>query len=198
MAPPVRLDLTLGALADALASSVGRDASNARVREAARRLGIADRHLEVEEARKILALLGAEPGIVGIAARFADSRLASYRAADPPTTSEPGGKQADATAAAAAAPSPERGAKAEAAPSPDRPRRAARDKVPRSDLVALLAGAVGQETAARLVADAARKKGIAGLILDHADAVELLESLSGEAGGVGAAARFAKARLLLR
>lgn len=195
MAPPVRLDLTLDALADALASSVGRDASNARVREAARRLGIADRHLEVEEARKILALLGAEPGIVGIAARFADSRLASYRAAAPPATSEPGGKQADATAAA---PSPERGAKAEAAPSPDRPRRAARDKIPRSDLVALLAGAVGQETAARLVADAARKKGIAGLILDHADAVELLESLSGEAGGVGAAARFAKARLLLR
>ena len=67
----------------------------------------------------------------------------------------------------------------------------------RAELVSLLSGAIGAEKAEETVQTAGRKLGL-GKILDRNQASAILEELANMPGPIGATARFARARFLLR
>lgn len=67
-----------------------------------------------------------------------------------------------------------------------------------ADVAALLAPSVGQERASELVESVCRKRGISDRDLGREDVEAVLEELAKTPGVVGAVARFAKARALLR
>lgn len=71
-----------------------------------------------------------------------------------------------------------------------------RDKA-RAELVSLLSGALGAEKAEEVISTAVRKLGL-NRFLDPSHASAILEELASMPGAVGATARFAKARLLLK
>jgi hypothetical protein len=62
-------------LAGLLGASVGDEKALEAVREAARQLGIRDANVTLTQALEILERVAETPGIVGVTARFAKSRL---------------------------------------------------------------------------------------------------------------------------
>ncbi len=121
--------------------------------------------------------LARTPGMVGIAARFARSRLDAVRT--PPHT-------------AAAGPSSARTAPSSGRLTPTTV------TVTAADVAALIASAMGTDRAREIVLDAARCLGLPPDRLDKAQAMALLDHLAIEPGVVGLCARFGKARLILR
>jgi hypothetical protein len=73
-------------IAEILAPTLGWEKSSEVVDAAVERLALSRTSLTLEEALSLLAHLARTPGMVGIAARFARSRLDTPRAAPPPAS----------------------------------------------------------------------------------------------------------------
>ena len=80
----------------------------------------------------------------------------------------------------------------------DAPRSESTQTISTSDVVALLAPSIGQERATELIEGACRKLRIAGDSLTRTQMEAILDDLALTPGVVGAVARFAKARALLK
>jgi hypothetical protein len=89
-----------------------------------------------------------------------------------------------------------RAAKGAAPIAPTPANRAGRK--PRSELVALLAHALGEEKSEEVIVASARKLAIDDTAFNRQEALSILEELSTERGVVGVTAKFAKARAILR
>lgn len=163
---------SLGDVAGMLAQTLGKEKSAEVVGAAAGVLGIKGPLLSREQVSALLDHLAGAQGLVGIAARFALRRAQAAEDRDPHS----------------AVRAVERPA---AAPSSDR------DAGVRGELVALLAQSLGAEKAEEEVSSACRKMALSGR-LEAAHAARVLEELARRPGPIGATARFAKARFLLR
>jgi hypothetical protein len=158
-----------------LAHTLGQEKSTEVVEAAAARLAIKGPMIERHDAEALLDFLSRTAGLVGIAARFAQRR--AFRGEEsPPPSSIRSKDQRDAP------------------PSTER-RRA--DSATRASLVELLTPSLGQEKAEEEVTAATRRLGFSG-VLDMKQAGAVLDDLAGRPGAIGATARFAKARFLLR
>jgi hypothetical protein len=174
-------------LAELLAPTLGWEKSSEVVESAALRLGFPPQELRKEQALAVLDELARTPGMVGIAARFARSRL-------------------DARGSAEASPSAEPVSRRAPRPRPDEPgaahgpvsSRSVVTTVSAHDVAALLSNALGMDKALELVAAAAARLGLPSDRLDKGAAIALLDQLAAEPGVVGLCARFGKARLILR
>jgi hypothetical protein len=171
-----------------LAPTLGWEKSMDVVGEAVARLELPAEAMSREQTIQLLGELGRTEGMVGIAARFARSRLDGPRAAPPVCMVE-------------ASPPPSvrgREARAVTVDAPPSTRRAAEVTVTAEEIASLLAGAMGAEKALEIVLGAVRRLGIAPERIDRLHAMALLDLLAREPGIVGLAARFTKARLILR
>jgi hypothetical protein len=83
------------------------------------------------------------------------------------------------------------------ASEPVAPSSAAR-RLPRSELVALLAHSLGRERSEELITAAARKLRIDAAAFNRDEALRILAELAATPGVVGVTAKFAKARCVLR
>lgn len=153
-----------------LAQTLGQEKSHEVVGVAAAALGYRGPMLDRSEADNLLDHLARAPGLVGIAARFAQRRAqAATEDKGPPSSVRP----------------------VERGPGSDR------DMGVRGELVMLLAQSLGLEKAEDEVSAAARKLGL-GSKLSALQARAILDELAKTPGAIGATARFAKARFLLR
>jgi hypothetical protein len=190
-------------LAELLAPTLGWEKSSEVVESAAIRLGLSPgRALRVDQALAVLDELARTPGMVGIAARFARSRLEARTsaAAAPAAPRSP-----DAAAASASA---EPLSRRSASPFHEGPKsqrlddpvssRSTGTSISTREIAALLSSALGTDKAQEVVAAAAARLGLSSDRLDKAHAIALLDHLAAEPGVVGLCARFGKARLILR
>lgn len=68
--------IEIGTLSGLLAGSIGNEKAATTIEEAARKMGLGRRaHVSMDEALGILEKVAEIPGIVGVSARFAKSRL---------------------------------------------------------------------------------------------------------------------------
>jgi hypothetical protein len=165
-------NLSASRIAELLAPTLGVEKSKEVVDAAVTRLRL-DPHahdLSLDQALAILDDLGRAPGMVGIAARFARTRL------DAPK-SGPVSVRHDAAPVSSA-----RGA----------------ITVSSDEVAALLAGVLGAARSQEVVARALSQLGLPRDRLDKAQAMMLLDHLAQEPGSLGLCARFGKARLILR
>jgi len=172
-------------LMELLAPTLGWEKSSEVVSVALARRGLSHGDLSIEDALVTLDHLTQSPGMVGIAARYAATRLGALRpagavveGAPPPPSSSPGQRPS----------SPEH-------PSSSRTRPSTVDL---RDVVELFAGAMSPEQSEAAVLGAARHLRLPKDRLDKAQALSLVDHLAAEPGVVGLCARFAKARLILR
>jgi hypothetical protein len=63
-------------LVSMFAASIGEGVANDRILHTARNLGLPTDSFTLEEAQRILEDIASEPGLIGITARFAKSRVA--------------------------------------------------------------------------------------------------------------------------
>jgi hypothetical protein len=171
-------------LAELLAPTLGWEKSSEVVEAATLRLGFSPQELRKDQALAVLDELTRTPGMVGIAARFARSRL-------------------DARGSAGASPSAEPVSRRAPHPRPDEPAGPVSSRnvvttISTHDVAALLSNALGMDKALELVAAAAARLGLPSDRLDKGAAIALLDQLAAEPGVVGLCARFGKARLILR
>lgn len=164
-----------------LAATLGWEKADEVVALAISRMGVDPSRLTAYQARKILELLASAPGIVGVTARFAQSRASFGSAAQ---------RRVEEARAAANAMRPG------AAATTGRPRQS-EVRVKRSEIAALLGPNVDAARSARAVDDAARELGVQTESLTPQQAIKVLDALANEDGVVGVAARFAKARFAL-
>jgi hypothetical protein len=165
---------TSARIVELLAPTLGWEKGAEMVASAQSRLGMSGSTLTYGQAGILLDELGRTPGMVGISARFARSRLEAPRAA------------ASATGPASApARQPPSGKPGEASVTAD-------------DIADLLTSALGAEKAQEIVRAAVRRFGFTPERLDRTQAMALLDQLAVEPGVVGLCARFGKARLILR
>lgn len=176
--------VTSNRVAELLAPTLGREKSSEVVAAVVTRLALPAADLSPEQALAVLDELARTPGMVGIAARFARSRLDSARI--PPSVS-----------AMMPAVGPSSTRQPPSSGSPVTGRQVA-VSVTATEVAALLASAMGTEKAREIVLDAVRRLGLAADRLDKAQAMTLLDHLAAEPGVVGLCARFGKARLILR
>jgi len=167
-APPAPVALTLDELVAKLSPAVGREKVQEAVSSAVATLGSFD-------ADAVLNVLAGNPGVIGIAARFARSRGLSGAASPAPAVP----------------------------PAPPSRRRIGVDE-PDADstirwrsIVDLLSPSLGEEASENLVVAAMRRCSIEDDDLDRGQSLTLLETLASEPGLAGITARFAKARLIL-
>jgi hypothetical protein len=73
-------------LSGLMAASIGRAKADALVAEACRESGIAGSVLTHTQTLQVLDVIARQPGIVGVSARFAKSRIILGRAQSPPRT----------------------------------------------------------------------------------------------------------------
>lgn len=158
----------LGELVPFFAPTVGRERAEELLRAAAKELGFDEARVDGAAQQAILAHLGKQPGIIGVAARFAVKRRP--REAAPAPAPPPSSPRVEAEA----------------------------DAVKMSELVALLSNAMDPAEAQRAVVQRWSASGLRGVSCSRAQAVALLESMAEGTGIVAVAARFAKARLYLR
>jgi hypothetical protein len=194
-------------LAELLAPTLGWEKSSEVVDASVGRLRLAPNALTPEQAFAVLDDLARTPGMVGIAARFARSRLDAPRVQPPPSDVLP--TSGHASAPASMARPPDSGKR-----PPDTPRCAGHGEAPAarstpkpvapgttistSEVAALLSSAMGTKKAQEIVLATARHLGFTAERLDKAQAMALLDHLAVEPGVVGLCARFGKARLILR
>jgi hypothetical protein len=185
-APPLPTgDWTGREIASLLAPTLGWEKSEELVGAAARHLGLLGSGFDRYETAQILELLSQQPGIVGVAARFAHMNVDARR-------------RAAARAIQPAPPREERRPPADGVvPGPPSSRVVAR-RIPLAELVALLAPTVGQEKSEETIATAARLKRITDEAVTRDQALAIFELLTETAGIVGVTARFAKVRMMLR
>ena len=180
MIPTQSDSISLQVLASWLAPALGDEQSQAVVSEMARQLGLTKETLSAGQAQSVLSGLSPTPGLVGVACRFASSRLDAFRQGRP----------------ALAQPRPS------SRPGPDDevpPKHAEQtNTVTRDDIVDMLGRTLGRETSEAAVDVAARSLGIRGQSYDRAQALALLEYVATTPGLTGVTARFAKARLILK
>jgi hypothetical protein len=212
-------------LMELLTPTLGWDKSSEVVSVALARRGLSHGELSLDDALTLLEVLSGTAGMVGIAARYAATRVQSLRAtssAAPPSRAEsarggpsssPGSQQPSSAGSRSSATTPPssaapqsstlRSADATAPPvsgSGDMPSssRARPVAVDLRDIVELFEGAMGRERSEEVVFAAARRLSLPTERLDKAHALSLLDTLVSEPGIVGLCARFAKARLILR
>ena len=212
MSPPPTISATR--LTELLALVLGWDRSVEVV--GAARGGQASEELSIDEALALLETLSESPGMVGIAGRYAATRVQEMRPSIRPASAsgEPSSRPADSVSPRsprASAP-PSSGGLVSSGPSSFRSRPiTVRSEAPSSgpastrpltidlrEVIDLFAGTMGSEKSEEIVTAAARRLGFAGERLDRTRALALVDSLADEAGMVGLCARFAKARLILR
>jgi hypothetical protein len=219
--PPVGT-ISSARLIELVAATLGWEKSAEVVGAAVGKLGLSTRALTADQALCVLAELAQAPGMAGIAARFARSRLEGAPA--PASSSEPASGLASAPAVvvgparvgdtlAPPAPVDSRplgtlGSSIHAGDTPvpqpfstraDSLRSHASGAAVTADEVAeLLASTMGADKALEVVLDAARRLDFDEGHLDHVQALSLLDHLAVEPGLVGLCARFGKTRLLLR
>ncbi len=167
---PLRV-MSLRDIADLLAPTLGQEKSIEVVNAGANALTIQGPLLTTKDGRRLLEHLAQIKGLVGVAARFAMRRSALVDEAAPPSSVRPVTEKSS--------PSSDRG------PSV------------REELKALLAASLGSEKAEEEIANVARRLHL-GASLDASSAILILEELAKTSGAIGAIARFAKARFLLR
>lgn len=164
-------------VAGMLAQTLGQEKSAEVVGSAATTLGYRGPLLTREQMVGLLDYLSGAQGLVGIAARFALRRAQAADDREPPSTVR----------------AVERPAADRPPPAPSSERTAG----VRGELIALLAQSLGAEKAEEEVAAACRRLGLAGK-LEQAQGAQVLDELAKKPGAIGATARFAKARFLLR
>jgi hypothetical protein len=174
-------------IAEMLAATLGCEKSTEVVDEAIGRLRYRTDALNLAQALALLADLARTPGMVGIAARFARSRIEVPRASPPSSavmeTTGPlsvrGSREPRSVREPPSTPKPE-------------------TTVTADEIALLLSGAMGTEKAQEVVLAATRRLGIRPERIDKEQAMTLLDQLAVEPGVVGLCARFTKARLILR
>jgi len=177
----------IGSIVGLLSPVLGREQSQELVTKAAARLDITADPLELEQALRVIDVLGEEAGIVGVSARFARARLVHRDATQRPSVSSrpPLGHSAakDLLPIAEESPPPSLG-----------PARCKAWSVP--DVVRLLAASLGKERAEEVVKTAIGELGFTAP-LQQAQVSAVLEHLSKHGDVVGVVARFAGSRLAL-
>src|SRR4051794_6438077 len=161
-----------GVVATLLAPTLGQQKSEAVVAAAMARLRMDDGPLTLEEGLVILDEVAREPGVVGVAARFARTRVDWNRSLAPL----------------------DRGS----GPPSARPKRGPPPTLATREIVSRLANTVGMEKSREAVAESMRRLGLTAPQLDRDQAAALLDDLAHDDGLVGLTARFAKARLLVK
>jgi hypothetical protein len=169
-------------LMELLAPTLGWEKSSEVVSVALSRRGLSHGELSIDDALVVLDHLAQSPGMVGIAARYAATRLGALRPASAPADAGP------PSSAGQRPSSPEH-------PSSSRTRPITVDL---RDIVELFSGAMTPEQSEAAVLGAARHLRLPKDRLDKAQALSLVDHLAAEPGVVGLCARFAKARLILR
>lgn len=154
-----------------LAPTLGDERARELVRGALGTLNLSEGRFPSQDAVRVLELIGGSAGFVGSVARFALARFTLN----------------DATAVAAGPPS-SRGGESEGGT----------ETLSRSEVTSLLAPALGEEKSEEAVSEALRKHGLPRDALSITQALAVLGELSLADGLVGVAARFAKARVLMR
>ncbi len=172
-APTAAGTLSAARIAELLASTLGAEKSAEVVDSAVARLSLAQHahDLSLDQALAILDELARAPGMVGITARFARSRL------DTPKSAPPSGRRDTAPISSA---------------------RGVGASVSVDEVASLLAGVLGGARSQEVVARALADLGLPPDRLDKAQALALLDHLSQEPGTLGLCARFGRARLILR
>jgi hypothetical protein len=171
---------TRDGLADLLAPALGRERSAELVAATALRLGLTSVRLDEKAAQSIMDQLSEGSGLVAVSARLARVRLGSPRATVKVASLPPGrAAQPRASLPASAA-----------------EKQSRRRTWQLSEIVLLLANALGRERSEELV-----KAEVARLDLreplETNDVLRLLGALSRFAGVIGTVAQFAKTRLML-
>jgi hypothetical protein len=162
--------ISIQELAALLSPTLGEEPSHELLLEAFKTLQLSGPTVSVEDAVRVLDLLGQVTGIVGSVARFAKVRLERVGDAPPVDVASP-------------------------ARPPDPPR--AELVTSAAELVALLAPNLGQEKSAEIVHETLRRRRLPAEGLSLGQALDLLEEIANAQGVIGVAARFAKARLLM-
>jgi aspartokinase len=173
MSPARDPALTLDEVVARLAPTIGSEKSREVVASAVRTLGSFD-------ADAVLKVLEEQAGIVGLAARFARTRMPKRAASSMPHPVVHSGSQG-----------PD--------PNPTQPgsEQGQKRTIRCQAIIDLLASTLGEEASVELVHAALRRLGIEGEELDSRDAMRLLEAIAAVPGLVGITARFAKARVIL-
>jgi hypothetical protein len=182
LAATVRLEtVTVRSLIEMLAATLGWEKSAEEVDKAVQRLGFPPVLISPTQAATLMAELSKAPGMVGVTARFARSRMELSRgpAAPPPA----------ARRASIGPPTPPCGIPAVRPP--------ALRAILISELVGLLADAVGQARAEETVLDAIRRLHLPARALSRTQTLIVLDDLASRSGPVAVSARFAKARAIL-
>jgi hypothetical protein len=179
--PPTTISATR--LMELLAPTLGWEKSSEVVSVALARRGMSHGELSIDDALVVLDHLAQSPGMVGIAARYAATRLGALRPAAPAADNGP-----PSSVTSQRASSPEH-------PSSSRTRAITVDL---RDIIELFAGAMSPEQSEATVLGAARQLRLPKDRLDKVQALSLVDHLAAEPGVVGLCARFAKARLILR
>jgi len=170
----------LAAIVAAIAATVGQQAGDLAIAECAREVGVAGSECSAAQALEILAALATRSGLLGVAGRFA---LQKWRAK--------AAQSEQASGSSLALPN-------RPAVSPDpAPTAGSPGRLGKAELAAMLAPALGDEKSRLAVDSAVQALGL-GSMLDRSQALLVLEKLASEPGIVGVAARFTRARLLLR
>jgi hypothetical protein len=165
---------TLEELVARLAATIGLEKSREVVASAVQTLGSFD-------ADAVLKIVGKHAGIVGVAARFARTRMAMRAASLFPR--------------AVGRPEPPLGL----APGPPQPGGELEQTgtIQCRVIIELFASSLGEEASEELVLAGLRQLGIEGQEFDKNTAIRLLGALATLPGLPGIAARFAKARVIL-
>jgi hypothetical protein len=174
-------------LTELLAPTLGWEKSAEVVGAALARLGLPQGVIAPAEAFSVLDALAQTPGMVGIAARFARTRVDVPRV----STTRP---RIDRSAL----PVPDPATPPSSRDVPSSRVNGTQKTLAAHEIAALFAGAMGKEKGEEVVLGAARRLGLPVTELDKAQALLLLDDLAAEPGIVGLCARFAKARLILR
>jgi hypothetical protein len=167
-------------LIEMLAATLGWEKSAEVVNATVQRLGLPPVVITSTQAVAVLAELAKSPGMVGVTARFARSRMELS-----------GPSSAPISGRASVAPPSSRDA-----PPPSSLRNMARSLM-MGELVGLLASTVGQERAEEAVTEVVRRLGLPARSLSRDQTLQVLDDLAARAGLVGVTARFAKARAIL-
>lgn len=179
-AAPRADNVTVRSLIEMLAATLGWEKSAEVVNAAVQRLGLPPVVVSSTQGAAVLSELAKAPGMVGVTARFARSRMELNGSPSAPLS----GRTSVAPAAS----------RDEAPPSSLR-------SVARSllvgELVGLLASTVGQERAEEAVLEVVRRLGLPPRALSRDQTMLVLDDLAARAGLVGVTARFAKARAIL-
>jgi hypothetical protein len=176
--------ISFARVVELMAPALGTEKSEELVTASAKNLGYAAESLDVARALRILESLESQAGLVGVAARFAKSRVVS-RTND----------------SSARVPRQAVEALGDAKPEPERPAVAGKrlERLDPSELVKLLAATLGIDKGRETLATALAQLGFSDRGgLDRAQALAVLDHIAREPGIVGVVARFSKARVILR